>query len=100
MLCLGISYGMGMKKMAKTLGISEEMPAHMRKFNQEAPSKILFDNVMNRANKTGYIKTILGRRARFDFWTHSFEETPVKSYGHAKSSGKTRKYSVPLHPKH
>jgi DNA polymerase I-like protein with 3'-5' exonuclease and polymerase domains len=58
----------------------------MRKFNQEAPFlKILFDNVMNKANKKGYIKTILGRRARFDFWTHSFEETPVKHYGHAKS---------------
>ena len=87
MLCLGISYGMGMKKMAKTLGISEEMcQSTMRKFNQEAPFlKILFDNVMNKANKKGYIKTILGRRARFDFWTHSFEETPVKSYGHAKS---------------
>ena len=87
MLCLGISYGMGMKKMAKTLGISEEMcTSTMRKFNQEAPFlKILFDNVMNKANKKGYIKTILGRRARFDFWTHSFEETPVKSYGHAKS---------------
>ncbi len=40
---------------------------------------------MNLANKRGYIKTILGRRARFDFWTHSFDETPVRHYGHAKS---------------
>ena len=87
MLCLGISYGMGMKKMAKTLGISEDMcTSTMRKFNQEAPFlKILFDNVMNLASKRGYIKTILGRRARFDFWTHSFDETPVKTYGYAKT---------------
>ena len=87
MLCLGISYGMGMKKMAHTLGISEDVcTSTMRKFNQEAPFlKILFDNVMNLASKRGYIKTILGRRARFDFWTHSFDETPVKTYGHAKS---------------
>lgn len=73
--------------MAKTLDISEEVcTSTMRKFNQEAPFlKILFDNVMNQANKKGYIKTILGRKARFDFWTHSFDETPVKTYGHAKS---------------
>ena len=87
MLCLGISYGMGMAKMAKTLGISEKMcQSTMRKFNAEAPFlKILFDNVMNKASKKGYIKTILGRRARFDFWTNDFNNTPVKSYGHAKS---------------
>jgi DNA polymerase I-like protein with 3'-5' exonuclease and polymerase domains len=87
MLCLGISYGMGMQKMARTLGVSDELcKTTMRKFNKEAPFlKILFDNVMNRASTKGYIKTILGRRARFDFWTHSFDETPVKHYGHAKS---------------
>jgi hypothetical protein len=33
---------------------------------------------MNRANKKGYIRTILGRRARFDFWTNDFSNTPVK----------------------
>lgn len=86
MLCLGISYGMGMKKMAKTLGISEEACKEtMRKFNSEAPFlKVLFDNAMNIASSRGYIKTILGRRARFDFWTPSFEETAVKGYGVAK----------------
>ena len=87
MLCLGISYGMGLTKMANTLGISEELcKTTMRKFNSEAPFlKILFDNVMNRANKRGYIKTIMGRRARFDFWTNDFNNTPVKTYGYAKS---------------
>ena len=87
MLCLGISYGMGMSKMAKTLGISDEFcKTTMRKFNKEAPFlKILFDNVMNRASTKGYIRTILGRRARFDFWTNDFNNTPVKTYGYAKS---------------
>jgi DNA polymerase I-like protein with 3'-5' exonuclease and polymerase domains len=57
----------------------------MRKFNSEAPFlKVLFDNAMNIASSRGYIKTILGRRARFDFWTPSFEETAVKGYGMAK----------------
>jgi DNA polymerase I-like protein with 3'-5' exonuclease and polymerase domains len=81
MLCLGISYGMGNKKMATTLGISEEMcKSTMHKFNNEAPFlKILFENVMNKASQTGSIRTILGRRSTFDFWTPSFNETPVKN---------------------
>jgi DNA polymerase-1 len=92
MLCLGISYGMGNIKMARTLGISEEMcQTTMRKFNTQAPFlKILFDNVMNRASKRGYIRTILGRRARFDFWTPSFEDKPVKGYEQAKEKYKDK----------
>lgn len=86
MLCLGISYGMGMKKMASTLGVSEEVCKEtMLKFNSEAPFlKVLFDNAMNVASTRGYIKTILGRKARFDFWTPSFEDPAVKGYGPAK----------------
>ena len=86
MLCLGISYGMGMKKMAKTLGISEEMcQTTMRKFNSEAPFlKILYDNVMNLASSRGYIKTIMGRRARFDFWVKEFGDSPIKTLEKAK----------------
>jgi len=92
MLCLGISYGMGNIKMAKTLGISEEMcQTTMRRFNAEAPFlKILFDNVMNKASKQGYIRTILGRRSRFDFWTPSFEEKPVKGYEQAQEKYKDK----------
>ena len=86
MLCLGISYGMGNKKMARTLGIWDEVCSDtMRKFNKEAPFlKILFDNCMNTANQRGYIKTILGRRARFDFWIPSFNDQPVKTLRIAK----------------
>lgn len=92
MLCLGISYGMGNKKMATSLGISEEVcKSTMLKFNEEAPFlKILFDNVMNKANETGSIRTILGRRSTFDFWTPSFDETPVK--GRNKAVHKYDKY--------
>jgi DNA polymerase I-like protein with 3'-5' exonuclease and polymerase domains len=57
----------------------------MRKFNAEAPFlKILFDNVMNKASKRGYIRTILGRKARFDFWTTGYDRAPVKTYEKAK----------------
>lgn len=81
MLCLGISYGMGNKKMAETLGISEEMcSSTMSKFNDKAPFlKILFDSVMNKASQQGYIKTILGRRAHFDFWVSDFGDKPIKN---------------------
>ena len=92
MLCLGISYGMGNKKMARTLGISDELCSDtMRKFNKEAPFlKILFDNCMNTANQRGYIKTILGRRARFDFWIPSFNDQPVKTLRIAKGRYKDK----------
>jgi len=95
MLCLGISYGMGNKKMAQTLGISEQMcKTTMEKFNDEAPFlKILFDNVMNKASQHGHIKTILGRRARFDFWTPSFDEKPLKGYNKAIHTYKDYKKS-------
>ena len=92
MLCLGISYGMGNEKMAKTLGISPDVCKEtMYKFNKEAPFlKILFDNCMNTASSRGYIKTILGRRARFDFWLPSFNEQPVKTLRIAKGRYKDK----------
>jgi DNA polymerase I-like protein with 3'-5' exonuclease and polymerase domains len=85
MLCLGISYGMGNKKMASTLGISEELcKSTMNKFNTEAPFlKILFNNVMNKASQYGSIRTILGRRATFDFWMPDYNEKPLKGYNKA-----------------
>jgi DNA polymerase I-like protein with 3'-5' exonuclease and polymerase domains len=92
MLCLGISYGMGNEKMARTLGISSDLCKEtMQKFNKEAPFlKILFDNVMNMASSRGYIKTILGRRARFDFWMPSFDDQPVKTLKIAKGRYKNK----------
>jgi len=74
MLCLGISYGMGAKKMAEQLGVSEEECREiLRKFNTKAPFlRNLFDDCMAAANQRGYIKTILGRRSRFDKWQAGF----------------------------
>jgi len=92
MLCLGISYGMGNKKMAEQLGIGEEeCKLVTEKFNAKAPFlRILFDNVMLKAKKKGEIKTILGRKAHFDFWTPEFGEKPVKGYEQAKQKYKDR----------
>ena len=89
MLCLGISYGMGNKTMANQLDIGEEeCKLVTEKFNAKAPFlRILFDNVMLRAKQKGEIKTILGRKAHFDFWMPSYDDKPVKGYDNA-----TKKY--------
>lgn len=89
MLCLGIAYGMGNKTMATQLDIGEEeCKLVAQKFNAKAPFlQILFDNVMLRAKQKGEIKTILGRKAHFDFWMPSYDDKPVKGYDNA-----TKKY--------
>lgn len=90
MLCLGISYGMGNKKMATQLDIGEEeCKLVTEKFNAKAPFlRILFDNVMLRAKQKGEIKTILGRKAHFDFWMPSYDDKPVKGYNNATTKYK------------
>ena len=90
MLCLGISYGMGMKKMAEQLDIGEEECRLVtEKFNSKAPFlRILFDNVMLRAKQKGEIRTILGRKAHFDFWMPSYDDKPVKGYNNATTKYK------------
>ena len=76
MLCLGISYGMGKKKMAETLGVSEaECGAILHKFDTKAPFlRQMFDRLMTSAQHRGYIKTILGRRSRFDKWALEYTD--------------------------
>ena len=55
---------------------------------------------MNKANKKESIKTILGRVHALTTGLHSFEETPVKHYGHAKSKWEDKEVFVPSHLKH
>lgn len=81
MLCLGIGYGMGKEKMAASIGVSEmACSAILDKFNQKAPFlRMLFDRTMGVASERGYIRTIYGRKARFDFWSPGYDRgTPVK----------------------
>jgi len=74
MLCLGIGYGMGKKKMSETLGVSEyECESILNRFNEHAPFlRQLFDRTMAAASRRGYIRTILGRRSHFNKWTPGF----------------------------
>jgi DNA polymerase I-like protein with 3'-5' exonuclease and polymerase domains len=67
---LGIFYGMGSNKLSKQLGITfDEAKALLREYDNKVPFvRELANRVMQQADKSGSIKTIMGRRCRFDKW--------------------------------
>lgn len=67
---LGLSYGMGVKKMAEKLGISVDAARDLsKKYHANVPFvKALTDKASNLAETRGYIKTLAGRRKRFNLW--------------------------------
>ena len=69
-LYLGRCYGMGIKKLAMKLGVSEDNArAVLKMFDEGVPFvKEIADSCMNAAQKRGYVKTLLGRRRHFKFW--------------------------------
>ena len=88
---LGIMYGMGRGKLANTLDISqEEAKELLDTYHEKVPFvKGLADMVSSRAAKHGQVRTLLGRKCRFDMWEpNSFgynkplpHEEAVKEYG-------------------
>jgi DNA polymerase-1 len=85
MLCLGIAYGMQSKTMSEKLGVSkDDCDRIMDNFDQKAPFlRQLFEATQRVAKKRGYIRTIMGRRARFDLWDAGWDQEnnrPSKSY--------------------
>ena len=67
---LGIMYGMGKGKLGDQLGISaEEAGGLLQKHRDKVPFvKNLADLASKQADKTGQIRTLLGRRCRFHLW--------------------------------
>jgi DNA polymerase I-like protein with 3'-5' exonuclease and polymerase domains len=65
---LGLAYGMGKAKMAAKLGKSmEETDVYLKKYHNNVPfMRALQNELMNMASTRGYIKTLLGRRRRFN----------------------------------
>ena len=63
-------YGMGKAKLANTLDITvEEATDLLDNYHKKVPFvKGLADFVSSRASKYGQIRTILGRKCRFDMW--------------------------------
>jgi DNA polymerase I-like protein with 3'-5' exonuclease and polymerase domains len=88
---LGIMYGMGRGKLANTLDISEaEAKELLETYHDKVPFvKGLADMVSNRAAQHGQVRTLLGRKCRFDMWEpNSFgynkpmtHEEAIKEYG-------------------
>ena len=67
---LGLFYGMGNKKLASELGLDLDSAYELfNKYHSKVPFvKELSKQVSHVANSRGYIKTLLGRKRRFDLW--------------------------------
>jgi len=67
---LGLFYGMGTRKLAASLGLEvEDAKELFVQYHEKVPFvKQLADYCMNRAHNRGIIRTLLGRRCRFDKW--------------------------------
>jgi DNA polymerase I-like protein with 3'-5' exonuclease and polymerase domains len=89
---LGIMYGMGVNKLSEQLGL--DLPSGkelFQDFNASVPFvKELSNYAMEVAERNGHIRTLLGRKGRFDKWepkvfgSHKalpFDEA-VREYGH------------------
>jgi DNA polymerase I-like protein with 3'-5' exonuclease and polymerase domains len=67
---LGLFYGMGSNKLAETLGLElDEAKELFAVYHGKVPFvKELADYTINRAARKGVIRTLLGRKCRFDQW--------------------------------
>ena len=77
MINLGLSYGMGKQKLIKELGLDEnEAEELFAQYHSKVPFiRGLQDQCARVALDRGYIRTIAGRRCRFDQWEHRFEDS-------------------------
>ena len=67
---LGLFYGMGTRKLALSLGLeAADAKELFAEYHEKVPFvRQLADFASNRANTHGVIRTLLGRRCRFDKW--------------------------------
>ena len=73
---LGLTYGMGRTKLLKELGVEESAAGELlEQYHKKVPFiRALQDQCARVAVERGYIKTLGGRRCRFDYWEPSFGE--------------------------
>jgi DNA polymerase I-like protein with 3'-5' exonuclease and polymerase domains len=66
----GLIYGMGVGRLSRSLGLSEEDGRRLfAAYHEAAPfAKATMEECSNEAQATGIITTVLGRRSRFDMW--------------------------------
>jgi DNA polymerase I-like protein with 3'-5' exonuclease and polymerase domains len=74
---LGLMYGMGLKKLAASLGLSEpEALVMITQYHERMPFvKKLTEFCSQRAEKRGFIRLIDGARCRFDLWEQAYNRT-------------------------
>ena len=74
---LALFYGMGQKKLAKELELDDETAQILfKKYHSKVPFvKTISNQVASIASTRGYIKTLLGRKRRFNLWE------PADSFG-------------------
>ena len=85
---LGLFYGMGKAKLGRELGISKDKAeALLRQYGERVPFvKKLATDVSSSASKYGFIRTIGGRKCRFDMWEPStFGMNKAMQYEEAKA---------------
>ena len=85
---LGLFYGMGKAKLAKELGISKDAADNLlNKYHSRVPFvKKLAEAVTNSASKYGFIRTVGGRKCRFDMWEPAtFGMNKAMQYEEAKA---------------
>ena len=85
---LGLFYGMGKAKLAKELGISKDAADNLLvKYHSRVPFvKKLAEAVTNSASKYGFIRTVGGRKCRFDMWEPAtFGMNKAMQYEEAKA---------------
>lgn len=78
----GVVYGMGIPSLAATLGVSIEAAREiMGRFQENAPfMKGMLDRCSNAASHRGFIRTILGRKRRFETWEVRIEGEKAPHY--------------------
>jgi len=101
---LGIFYGMGQNKLAKQLGITvEEAKKLLTEYDAKVPFvKQLANRVQKQASESGSIKTIKGRRCRFNLYEPKAyglhkamtEKEYVAEYGSLSSARRAMTYKA------
>lgn len=89
-LTLGLSYGMGIAKLAASLGVSPEKARReiLDPLNNNCPFMQQFAQAAStRAAKKGYVRTILGRKKRFKLWQSRNYWDYKKQAEHKKNLG-------------
>ena len=84
-LNFGLCYGMGVKKLAASLNLvdadGEPLPEALKImdiYHRRAPFiKEIYNLASNRAERQGYVKTILGRRCRFNLYGPHYREEGI-----------------------